>query len=116
MSCFVKSKNLLKVYNKVWDKISNIMQRTSELVYNEKYSKTKLKSCDGKITNVYNNGVPKESSHFVCFSGSLIDSKIVRNNCPLVFLEECKYVIKENNMIKFINCELEISSKVSNEK
>ena len=34
----------LKVYNKVWDKISNIMQKRfhSKPVYNENYLKTKI--------------------------------------------------------------------------
>ena len=32
-----------------------------------------------------------------------------------VFLEDCKYVVKENKMTKFINYELEISSDDSDE-
>ena len=74
MPCFIKKRKLLKAYNKVWDKISNIMQKgfDSEPVYNEKYLKTKIKSYDGKIkTNFYDNGVPKEGSRFVCFSSTI---------------------------------------------
>ena len=33
-----------------------------------------------------------------------------------VFLEECKYVVKENKMTKFINEELEISFNESDEE
>ena len=78
-------------------------------MYNEKYLKTKLKSYNDKIkTNFYDNDVPKEGSHFVYFSVPLIDSvfKIGRNYYPLDFLEECKYMLKENNMNKFINDKL----------
>lgn len=40
---FIKDEKLLKVYNKVLDKSSNILQKEieSELVYNEKYLKSK---------------------------------------------------------------------------
>lgn len=39
----IKDEKLLKVYNKVLDKSSNILQKEieSELVYNEKYLKSK---------------------------------------------------------------------------
>ena len=55
---------LLKAYNKLWDKLSNIMQKgfDSEPVYNGKYLKTKIKSYKGKInTNFHDNGVSKGS-------------------------------------------------------
>ena len=39
-----------------------------------------------------------------------------KNYYPQVVLEECKYVVKENKMTKFINDELEISSHDSNEE
>ena len=44
--------SFLNAYNKVWDKISNIMQKQfdSDPGYNEKYLKTKIKSSDGKIS------------------------------------------------------------------
>ena len=35
---------------------------------------------------------------------------------PQVFLEECKYVVKENKVTKFINEELEISFNESDEE
>ena len=80
-------------------------------MYNEKYLKAKIKSYNGKInTNFHNNQVfqnevsqnkiPKESSQFICLSLILIDSvfKTGKNYYPEVFLEECKYVVKEKKM------------------
>ena len=75
-------------------------------MYNEKYLKAKRKSYNGKInTNFHNNQVsqnkiPKESSQFICLSLILIDSafKTGKNYYPEVFLEECKYVVKEKKM------------------
>ena len=56
--------------------------------------------------------MPKGCSHFVSLSLILVDSvfKIDKNYYSQVFLGDCKYVVKENKMSKFINNELEISS------
>ena len=84
----------------------------SEPVYNKKYLKTKIISYDGrKNTNFHNNEMFKEGSHCVYSSVILIDSvfKMAKNYYLQVYLEECKYVVKENMMNKFINDELEIS-------
>ena len=44
MSFLIEDEKLLKGYNKVWDKVINIMPKGfgSESVYNEKYLKTYL--------------------------------------------------------------------------
>ena len=54
--------------------------------------------------------IPKESSHFICIAAISIDSviKIDKQNCPQVYLEECRYKIKEKKMTKFIEAELEL--------
>ena len=67
-------------------------------VYNGKYLKAKIKSYNGKINaNFHDNKIPKEGSQFICLSVILIDSvfRTGKNYYPQVFLEECKYVIKE---------------------
>ena len=100
---------MLKQYDKIWEKISNIMQKGfgSEPVYNNKIN-----------TNFHDNEIPKEYSHCVCLSVILIDSvfKMSKNYHPQAFLEECKYVLKKNKMGKFINKELEIFSDESDEE
>ena len=51
------------------DNINNVMKKepNSELVYNEKYLKTKIKFHDGKVNkNVHHSGVPKEGYHCIC--------------------------------------------------
>ena len=47
-----------------------------------------------------------------------LDFKISKNQYSQVFIEECKYVIKENKMSEFINDKFEISSdkEVSDEE
>ena len=75
--------------------------------------KTKVKSYNGKInTNFYNNKIPKEGSQCICLSVVLTDSvyKEDKNYYPQVFLEECKYVAKEEKMYKLITDNIEIPS------
>ena len=56
---------LLRKYNKIWEKISNLMniELDSELVYgdNDKYIKTKIKMYEDKVnTNFQYKKVPKQ--------------------------------------------------------
>ena len=43
------------------------------------------------------DGIPKEGSHCICLMTILIDSvfKIGKNYCSQMYLEECKYIVKE---------------------
>ena len=73
---------------------------------------------NGKIkTNFHNNKIPKEGSQFICLSVILINSafRAGKKYYPQVFLEECKYVIKEKKIPKYIIDNIEISSD-SNEE
>ena len=84
-----------------------------EPAHNEKYSKTKTKSYEGKInTNFCNDKVLKEGSHFICRSVALIDSvfKMGKNYYSQVFLEEYKYTAKEEEVTRHFAENLEISS------
>ena len=49
---------------------------------------------------------------FICLSVILIDSvfRTGKNYYPQVFLEECKYVVKEKKITKYIIDDIEISS------
>ena len=75
--------------------------------------KTKVKYYNGKInTNFYNNKIPKEGSQCIFLSVVLTDSvyKEDKSYYPQVFLEECKYVAKEEKMYKLITDNIEIPS------
>ena len=97
------------------EKVKNSIKKEfdSKPVYNEKYLKAKIKSYNGKInTNFHNNKIPREGSQFICLSVILIDSvfRTGKNYYPQVFLEECKYVVKEKKIPKYIIDDIEISS------
>ena len=107
ISFLIKDEELFEKYNEIWEKVKNIIKKEfdSELVYNEKYLKAKIKSYSGKInTNFHNNKIPKEGSQFICLSVTLINSvfRTGKNYYPQVFLEECKYVVKEKKVPKIL--------------
>ena len=82
---------LLEKYNEIYEKIrKRINKIDSEPVHNEKYLRTKIKYYKGKINT-------KEGSHCISLSIILIDSIYEKHEYyyPQVFLEECKYFVKE---------------------
>ena len=75
--------------------------------------KTKIKLYNEKVnTNFYNNKIPTKGSQCICLSVILIDSVYRKGKeyHSQVFLEECKYVVREKTMPKFITDNIEISS------
>ena len=110
--------NYLK--NTIWEKVKNSLKKEfdSEPVYNEKYLKAKIKSYNGKIsTNFHDNKIPEEGSQLICLSVILINSvfRTGKNYYPRVFLEECKFVVKEKMIPKYIIDDTEISSNSDKE-
>ena len=63
------------------------------------------------------NEIPKENVHYACITCITIDSvmKMEKNDYPQVYLEECKYKIKQTKMSKFINMELVLDSESESE-
>ena len=114
---FKVSDNLLKNCNKIWEKISNLMniEFDSEPVYGDgdKYIKTKIKMYDDRVnTNFQGKTVPKENTSYKCLSLIMLDSVIRVNKkyYPQTLLEECIYVLRQNKMENLINDDLNLSS------
>ena len=55
--------------------------------------------------------MPKKGSYCICISVVLIVSvfKMSKNHYPQVFLEECKYIVKEKEVTRHITEDLESS-------
>ena len=75
---------LFKKYTKMWERVSNLMDKKfdSEPVYsdNNKYIKRKIKSYGDKInTNFQDNKKPKENASYKCLSLIMLDSFITAN-------------------------------------
>ena len=91
MSFRVNNKQLLKNYNKIWEKAEKLLNIDfeSKPVYDDdKYIKTKIKIYAGSIvTNFPNKKIPKEKSSCRCLSIIILDSVIKANKkyCPKHF-------------------------------
>ena len=95
-----------------------LKNKNYQKIYNRKHLKTKIKSCKGKFnTDLYNDKLPNKASQYTSLSVILIDSvyREDKNYYPWVFLEECKYVIKEKKTPMFITDNIEISPDDSDE-
>ena len=119
MSSIIKNGELLEIYNEIWDKISNTIIKIFESgpVCNEKHLKTRLKSYEERInTNLHDNKISKKGSQCICLCVILIDSvyRSGKNYYPQVFLEECKYDVKEKKMSKYITEDTKIFSDEEN--
>ena len=115
MNHLVKDEKILKKYLKIWSKIKRLIKKglNSEPVYNDKYIKTKIKIYNDKVyTNFQHNKMPKDNEYCACLSVILLDSIFVNSNkeyYPQIFLEECKYAIKDRKVVNTINKDLELS-------
>ena len=103
----LKNDELLEKHSKIWEKVSNSIERgfLSEPKYNEKYLITKVKSFERKNnTNFNGEEIRKEGSQCICSSVILIDSvyRTGKNYYSQVFLEECKYFVKEKKILSML--------------
>ena len=97
MSFKVNDEKLLKKYNKIWEKIADLLhvQFDGDPVYgdNEKYIKIKLRMYEDRvITNFQGKKIPKENASYNCIALAAIDC-VVRVNkkyYPQAYLCECK--------------------------
>ena len=87
-------------------------------VYDEQYIKTEVKEFNGVVnTTFWGDKIPKEGVHHTCIACKDIDFvvKMGKKNDPQVYLEECKYKIKQIKISGFIDVELESDSSSDSE-
>ena len=112
MSLVIKDDDVLDKCNEIWDKIKETLSIKfhSIPVYDEQYIKAKVREFNGvSNTNFSSDEVPKENKHYTCIACITIDSvmRVENKNYPQVYLEECKYKIKQTKMTNIIKAELE---------
>ena len=113
MSFKANNKQLLKNYNKIWEKVEKLLgiDFESKLVYSDddKYIKTKIKiHVNNMITNFHNKKMPKERAQCKCLSIIMLDSiKANKKYYPQTFLEECKYIQEKIKIENHIDEDLE---------
>ena len=84
MSFKVNNNRQLKKYNKIWERVSSLMniELISEPVYrdNDKYIKTNIKSYEDKLNaNFQGEKVPEGNVSYKCLSLIMLDSVITVN-------------------------------------
>ena len=108
MNSLIKNEEVLKQYLKIRNKTKSLIKKelNSEPVYNDKYIRTKIKIYNDKIfTNSQYNKTPKDNKYCPHLSVILLDSIWVNSNKKYylqIFLEECKYAIKDRKIINRI--------------
>ena len=117
MSFKASDNKLLKKYNKIWERVSSLMniKFDSEPVYDDydKYIKTKIKTYKDNINaNFQSKKIPKENASYKCLSLIVLHSviRVNKKHYPQTLLEERKYEIKKNKMENLINDDLDPSS------
>ena len=120
MSFKVNDKQLLKNYNRIREKIENLMRIDfeSKPLYgdDDKYINTKIKIyAKNIVTNFHNKKMPKEKAPCKCLSIIMLDSVIKANKkyYPQILLEECKYIQEKIKTKNYIDEELEKSESGS---
>ena len=82
-------------------------------MYNDKYIKTKIKIYNDRVyTNFQHNKISRDNEYCACLSVILLDSIFVNSNkeyYPQIFLEECKYAVKDRKIINTINEDLKLN-------
>ena len=82
-------------------------------MYNDRYIKTKIKIYNDRVyTNFQHNKMPKDNEYCAGLSVILLDSIFVNSNkeyYPQIFLEECKFAVKNIKIVSTINEDLELS-------
>ena len=120
MSFRANNKQLLKNYNKIWEKVEKLLRLNfeSKPVYGDadKYIETKIKICAGStITSFHDKKLRKEKAPCKCLSIIMLDSIIKANKkyYSQTLLEECKYIQEKIKTENYIDDDLEKSESDS---
>ena len=120
MSFRANNKQLLKNYNKIWEKVEKLLRIDfeSKPVYgdDDKYIKTKIKIyAKNMITNFHDKKMPKEKAPCKCLSIIMLDSvvKADKKYYPQTLSEECNYIQEKIKTENYIDDNLEKSESDS---
>ena len=77
MSLLIKNSEVWEKYEDIWDVIKNKLNIKfhSQPIYENKYSKAKVRELDGSIKiNFLGNNIPKENTYYICIARITLDS------------------------------------------
>ena len=82
---------------------------SSDVIYDDQYIKTQVKTFETIKTLFDNDKIPEERVEHECIPCVSVDSvlKIEKKWFPQVYLEQCKYKVKERNIKSLIDYDLD---------
>ena len=111
MSFKIEDDDVFIKYINIWNKIKDLLSGiriNSDVIYNNKYIKTKVRDTKFSGTFFSNNIFPKEQIEYIYIPCITIDSilNIEKKYYPQIYLEQFKYKEKERKMINLIDYDL----------
>ena len=112
MSFKIEDDKVYLKYNEIWNEIKDLLsgiRLSSDIIYDHQYNKTKVKTFKMVKTLFDNDKIPEEKIEYECISCISVDSvlKIETKYYPQVYLEQCKYKIKERKIRNLIDYDLD---------
>ena len=115
MAFVTENEKVYDKYNEIWEVIRKLLKVkfTVNPIRDDKYLVAKLKIFNriNRATsnnNNNNNNTPVERNHYICIPAIDIDSALKIDNkraYPQVYLEQCKYKLKERKIVNYIDDE-----------
>ena len=112
MSFKIEIDEVYERYNSIWNKIKKLLlniKSSSDVIYDDQYIKTKVKTFRMIKTLFSDDIIPKKSVECESISCISVDSalKIEKKWYPQVYLEQCKYKVKERKIKNHIDYDLD---------
>ena len=112
----LKDDEVYVTYNRIWNKIKDLLsgiRLSSNVIYDDQYIKTKVKTFKTLKTLFSDDIIPEERVECECILCISVDSvlKIEKKYYPKVYLEQCKYKVKERKIESLTDYDLDSDSE-----
>ena len=112
MSFKIKDDEVHVKCKRIWNKIKKLLgniKLSSDVIYDDQYIRTKVKTFKMVKTLFSDDIIPEERVECECISCISVDSvlKIEKKWYPQVYLEQCKYKVKERKIKNLIDYDLD---------
>ena len=112
MSFKIEDDEVYLIYNEIWNKIKDLLcgiRLSSDIIYDDQYIKIKVKTFKMVKTLFDNDVLPEEKIEYGCIPYISVDSvlKIEKKYYRQVYLEMCKYKMKERKIKSLIDYDLD---------
>ena len=120
MSFKIEDDEVYVKYNQIWNKVKNflsVIRLNNDVIYDDQYIETKVKTFKMVKTSFSDTIIPEERVKCECISCISGDSvlKIEKKYYPQVYLEQCKYKMKERKIKSLIDYDLDSDSDSNSE-